>query len=80
MGVRDESEVRAMAIVEWRRALASSSSAVLVCGAPGAGKTTWVQQHARPGVAYYDGTLTHRATRAQLLRMAEQAGIPARIV
>lgn len=80
-GGADESHVRAEAISRWRTALAQQPiEAVLVCGAPGSGKSTWLAQHARAGVLYYDATLSHQATRRQLIRLAEGAGVSVRIV
>lgn len=79
-GYSDE-EARRASIEAWARALEQRpSEAVLLVGAPAAGKTTWLEQHAAPGVLYYDATLGYRSTRRQLIRMATQAGVSIRAV
>lgn len=70
-----EAQVRSACMAAWARVCRSATRAVLLCGPPGAGKSTWLEQHQEPGVAYYDGTCTWPATRAQLARIAAQEGV-----
>lgn len=46
----------------------------VLAGAPGSGKTTWLEQHGVAGVLYFDSTGSARKSRRELCRMAADAG------
>ncbi len=75
-------EIRAESVGLWRRICADGrcSRAVLLVGPPGSGKSTWLAANERPGVAYYDATLTWPQTREQLTRIAKDAGLAVELV
>lgn len=61
----------------WRQALRTHPTrAVLLVGAPGAGKTTWLEANRDPSALYYDATLTRSKTRRELVAEATRAGVP----
>jgi len=69
-----------MGIIAWRMAeqnftelLPLADRVVALAGAPGAGKTTWLKEHAEPGVLYMDATLARRLTRRGLCALANAA-------
>lgn len=80
-GLTDEAEIRSRCVDAWANAMHKRpSEAVLMVGAPGSGKSTWLAANAVPGKAYYDATLAYPATRAQLIRLARAQGVPVRVV
>lgn len=67
-------------VIAWRMAenvftslLPNVDRVVALVGAPGAGKTTWISQHQKPGVLYLDATLTRRRRRREVCALARQA-------
>lgn len=77
----DDHAVRNLCITAWRAALKRKPLAVvLLCGAPGAGKSTWLKQNRRRDTLYYDGTCAHARTRALLCKIAREHGVEPRIV
>jgi predicted kinase len=72
-----------LGIIAWRMAqrsftelLSGVDLVVALAGAPGAGKTTWVQENRRPGVLYLDATLSRRKTRREVCGVTASAGRP----
>jgi predicted kinase len=71
-----------MGIIAWRMAEQSFSEllpladrVVALAGAPGAGKTTWVNRSGlESGVLYLDATLARRLTRRRVCELASAAG------
>ena len=47
-----------------------------LAGVPGAGKTTWIENHAVRGALYFDSTLSMRKNRRGICEMAAAAGRP----
>lgn len=77
----DEDAIRRMCVTAWRTAMRRRPvEAVLLCGAPASGKTTWLQQHRRRDTLYYDGTCGQPGMRALLCQIARERGIEPRIV
>ena len=65
-----------------RKALAAPSAdkLVLLVGPPGAGKSTYVQQHFDPRTVYFDAVLATPASRKALIRIAQEAQKPVHVV
>jgi hypothetical protein len=55
---------------------ADVSKAVMLVGVPGAGKSTWLAAHKKPGVVYFDATMVQARSRADLIKIARQARKP----
>jgi predicted kinase len=53
---------------------------VLLMGAPGSGKSTWVAREAREDSLYFDAVFDLSWKRKPFIRAAREAGIPVRIV
>ena len=68
----------AKAYDELREALSrpETSRLVLMIGLPGAGKSTYLSSQEVPGTIYFDATLTNKAHRAPLIKMAHDAQVP----
>jgi len=77
-----------MGLIAWRMAerslqalLPTCSRVIALAGTPGAGKTTWLRQHATPapaGTVFMDITLTRRKARRELCAIVNAAGKPIR--
>jgi predicted kinase len=56
------------------------SKVVLLMGVPAAGKSTWLAEHERAGVLYFDATLDLPWKREPWIKQATEAGVPVEIV
>lgn len=52
------------------------TKAVAMCGAPGAGKSTWLASNKESGVVYFDATLARPKYRLRLVKIANKIGKP----
>lgn len=53
---------------------------VLLMGAPGSGKSTWLASHQKEGVLYFDATLKNWRSREPYVVSARKQGIPVEVV
>ncbi len=67
---------------EYEKALASGSykKVVLLMGAPGSGKSTWLDSHKEGGVLYFDATFKNWRSREPYIALARQKRIPVEVV
>jgi hypothetical protein len=72
-----------MGLIAWRMAERSFAALLplvdevrALAGAPGAGKTTWIERHGIEGVLYLDSMLVRRKNRRVICEMAAAAGRP----
>jgi len=63
-----------MALDSLHRLLPKAEMVLGMAGAPGAGKSTWVQENARAGVLYLDSTLTRKSNRREVCAIAYETG------
>ncbi len=61
---------------KFKAALASGEfdRVVLLMGAPGSGKSTWLEKNQKPGILFFDAVFKDWKVRAPYLRLAEDAG------
>ena len=67
----DEAYAELRDIVTWDEV----EELVLLCGIPGAGKSTWLSQNAREGVVYFDATFTNKRARRPVIQIGKDAGV-----
>lgn len=72
-----------MGFIAWKMALRvlddllpGAGKAVALCGAPGAGKSTWIAANREDGVLYLDSMLARRLSRRLVCLSARSAGTP----
>lgn len=69
-----------MARAQLRKVLPDADKLVLMVGVPGAGKSTWIAANGKPGVVYFDATLTSDRARAEFVTLARSMGKPVEVV
>ena len=69
-----------IARAELRESLPGADRLVLMVGIPGAGKSEWIRGNARPGVVYFDATLTGDRARAEFVNLAGSMKKPVDVV